>query len=137
MFLRLATLAPRVVVTAIEAEAIGEGLTRGRAVVENRGYLPTYVLASARALPWNEPLRARIAIEAGAAIELVAGEATTTVGHLGGWGGLYRMSNPSFARTGGEATRRRVEWIVRGKGTVTIRAGGARVGQVEAHVEVG
>jgi hypothetical protein len=139
VFLRLAALAPRVVVTAIEAEAIGEGLTRVRAVVENHGYLPTYVLASARALPWNEPLRARIVIEAeaGAAIELVAGEAMTTVGHLGGWGGFYRMSNPSFARTGGEATRRRVEWIVRGKGTVTIRAGGARVGQVEAHVEVG
>ena len=137
MFLRVATLAPRVVITGIEVEAVGEGLTRVRAVIENLGYLPTYVLASARALPWNEPLRARIVIENDAAIELVAGEAAATVGHLGGWGGHYKMSTPFFARTQGEATRRRVEWIVRGKGTVTIRAGGARVGQVEARVEVG
>jgi hypothetical protein len=135
VFLRLASLAPRVVVTGIETEPVGEGLTRVRAVIENLGYLPTYVLASARALPWNEPLRARI--DLGAAVELVAGEATTTVGHLGGWGGLYKMSTPFFARTQGDAARRRVEWIVRGKGTITIRAGGARVGQVEAHVEVG
>ncbi len=123
------------VVTGIEATSIGEGVTRVSAVIENLGYLPTYVLASSRELPWNEPLRARL--ELGPAVELVAGEATAQVGHLGGWGGHHKMATPFFARTSGESPRRRVTWIVRGKGTVTIRAGGARVGHVEAHVEVG
>ncbi|MEO5730542.1 MAG: hypothetical protein ABI134_21140 [Byssovorax sp.] len=59
------------------------------------------------------------------------------MGHLGGWGGHHKMATPFFARTSGESPRRRVAWIVRGKGTVTIRAGGARVGHVEARVEVG
>jgi hypothetical protein len=47
------------------------------------------------------------------------------------------MATPFFARTESASPRRRAERIVRGEGTVTIRAGGARVGQVEVRVEVG
>jgi len=130
---RVASLAPRVRVTGVEKEALGGGLTRVRAVLENTGYLPTYVLSSARPLPWNDPLRAWLV--AGAGVELV-GDAEQLVGHLEGWGGHEREGSPSFARTVAAPVRRRVSWVVKGKGRVTIRASAARVGVVEEVVEV-
>jgi len=132
---RLAALAPRLRVVGLATEPIGGGATRVRAVIENIGYLPTYVLDSARSLPWNDPVRATL--EGEATVELVAGDKTQTVGHLGGWGGHHKLSTPYFARTQGEPARGRVCWVVRGKGKLTLRAGAARVGRVEAGVEVG
>ena len=134
-FLRLAALAPRLRLTAVEAAGLGGGLTRVRAVVENVGYLPTNVLATAKGIAWNDPVRAWLAT--GEGIEVVGGESTQTVGHLGGWGGYEKTASPALARTSGEPVRSRVEWTVRGRGVVTLRAGAARAGQVETRVEVG
>lgn len=134
-FLRLAALAPRLRLTAVEAASIGEGMTRVSAVVENIGFLPTNVLRTAKALPWNDPVRARI--EAGEGVEIISGEEQQTVGHLGGWGGYEKASSPAMARTSGELVRRRVAWVVRGRGALVLRASAARVGQVEARLEVG
>ncbi len=134
-FLRLAALAPRLRIRDVEVAPLGDGLTRIRAVIENTGYLPTNVLATARALPWNDAVRARLALEGGA--ELVGGEAEREVGHLGGWGGYEKTASPALARTSGERLRARAEWVVRGRGAAVIRAGSARAGQVEARVEVG
>ena len=105
-------------------------------MVENIGYLPTCVLATAKPLPWNDPVRARLTVD-GAGVELVAGEREQRVGHLGGWGGYEKSSSPALARTSGEPVRSRVSWVVRGRGQVALTAGAARVGRVEALVEVG
>jgi len=134
LFLRLAALAPRVRLTSVEARSMGDGLHRVSCVVENIGYLPTYVLASARTLPWNEPLRVEIEPERG--VEVCAGEPSRRVGHLEGWGGYDNWGTPVFARSWGGAVRRRVDWVVRGAGRVRIVAAGARVGAVEESVEV-
>ena len=134
-FLRLAALSPRLRLSDVTAEPIGEGLSRVSATVENLGFLPTNVLRSAKPLPWNEPVWARLA--AGEGVTLVSGEAQQQVGHLGGWGGFEKSSSPALARTTGEAPRRRVSWVVRGEGAVVLLAGAARVGQVEARVDVG
>ena len=133
VFLRIAALAPRLRVE-LTTEPLEGGLTRVSAVVENGGYLPTYVLSSSRDLPWNEPVQARLALKGPTR---VAGEEALRVGHLGGWGGHHKFSTPYFARTGGDAARRKISWVVRGKGAVIVRAGSSRVGQVEARVEVG
>ncbi len=135
VFLRVAALAPRVRVGGVEREALGGGLTRVSAVVENLGYLPTYVLSSAKDLPWNDPLQARLV--PGAGVSLAGGDATQAVGHLEGWGGFTRAATPSFARTEGAPVGRRVTWVVRGMGSVTIEASAARVGSASAVVEVG
>ena len=135
VFLRMAALAPRVRIADVEVAAQGGGLTRVGCVVENLGYLPTYVLSSARPLPWNEPLR--VELETGAGVELCAGERQRRIGHLEGWGGYDRWSTPVFARSWGEGVRRRVEWVVRGAGAVKIVAAGARVGAVHATLELG
>ncbi|WP_050431109.1 M14 family metallopeptidase [Chondromyces crocatus] len=131
-FLRLAALAPRLRLARVETTVIGEGLTRLEATVENVGFLPTYVLSSSRGLPWNEPVQAEIALEPG--VELVSGEVTQQVGHLGGWGGYQKSSVPYMARTSGTTPRHKVSWVVRGRGGVVLRARSVRVGQVEARV---
>jgi hypothetical protein len=137
--MRIAALAPRLRLTGVTVTGLGGGLSEVSCVIENVGYLPTNVLATAKALPWNEPVRARLTAggEAGDGIEVVSREAEIQVGHLGGWGGIDKANTPAFARTQGEPIRRRVAWIVRGRGRAVVRAGCARSGYVEAAVEVG
>jgi hypothetical protein len=93
------------------------------------------VLKSAKNMPWNDPLRARLV--AGEGVTLASGEASVKLGHLEGWGGYDRLRTPSFARSEGAPARRRVEWVVRGEGTVTIEASAARVGAVRESLRVG
>ena len=133
-FLRLASLAPRVRLTSIETTTLGHGVTRVRAVVENLGYLPTHVLASARGLPWNEPVRATIAL--GEGVELLSASATHRLGHLGGWGGYEKLATAAYARSAGEVVRARVEWLVKGHGGIEIRAESTRIGCVRESLAV-
>jgi hypothetical protein len=135
VLLRMAALAPRVEVRPVETVSLGGGLTRVSAVVENLGYLPTYMLSSAKKLVWNDPLRARLV--PGEGVEIAGGDAEQLVGHLEGWGGFERDSSPSFARTEGAPVRRRVTWVVKGSGSVSIEAGAVRVGKAHVNVEVG
>ena len=133
-FVRLAALAPRLRVSIVESEPLGASLTRVSAVVENLGYLPTYVLASAKTLAWNDaPLATLVG---GEGVTLVGGDASQLVGHLEGWGGFHKSAIPSFARTEGAPVRRRLTWVVRGAGSVEIHAGAARVGRASATVRV-
>jgi hypothetical protein len=134
VLLRIAALAPRLRVTGARAEPLGGGISRVSAVVENVGYLPTYVLSSAKAFPWNDPVHARLV--PGDGVALAGGDATIAVGHLEGWGGYEGSDTPAFARTERAPVRGRASWVVRGAGTVEIRAGAARVGSVGARVEV-
>lgn len=134
-FLRWAALSPRLRVTGVTVEAIEPGLHRVSATIENIGFLPTNVLATAAKLPWNDPVRAAIALGPGAS--LVGGDAVTTVGHLQGWTPDVVFSYPTFARTTNERTRRRVQWIVRGTGEVIVSAACARTGRKEARVNLG
>jgi hypothetical protein len=132
---RIAALAPRVRLTELGATTLGGGLTRVSAVVVNEGYLPTYVLSSAKPLVWNDPLRARLV--PGEGVEIASGEREHLVGHLEGWGGHEYSAAPSFPRTEASPVRQRVSWVVRGRGRVTVRASAARVGEVEASIEIG
>lgn len=130
----LAALAPRVraktTVTTIEGE------TRRIVVeVENVGYLPTYVLGSARDRPWNDPLHAEIALEG--ALDLVTVAARQPVGHLAGWGTNERSTTPMLARSVGEWPRARAEWIVKGHGRALVRVSAARTGVIALAVDVG
>jgi hypothetical protein len=132
---RIASMAPRLRVRCERSTKLGDGLTQVEAVVENVGYLPTYVLASSRGFPWNDPVR--VVAAPGDGVEVVSPDASFVIGHLGGWGAGDAEGTPSFARSAGEPTRRRVTFVVRGKGILHLRARSARAGQVEASVEVG
>jgi hypothetical protein len=133
-FLRVASMTPRLTVASIEQQRIGEGLVRVIAIVENRGWLPTYFLGSAQSMPESDPVR--VALEVGEGTMLVSGDREVPVGSIQGWGGNDRGGSPMMARTANEQARRKVEWVVRGEGEITISARNTRVGVVSKSVKV-
>jgi hypothetical protein len=126
-FFRLAALAPAVRVRVVERVA-GEGLTRLTISVENHGYLPTCVLGSAVHLEFNEPLWARA--EASGCELVDVADAVREIGHLDGWGrGLGGGEEPlAYGESKGSSTDRRLTYLVRGHGALTLRIGSCRVG---------
>ncbi|MCS6799424.1 MAG: M14 family metallopeptidase [Myxococcota bacterium] len=138
LFLRVAALAPRLVLGPPRIQPLGPGAWRIEIDVENHGYLPTHVLASARKLPWNEPLAAFARTEGPARLASVA-EARQDIGHLDGWGrppgdGLTAVH---LYRSRGTTGRRTLAYTVEGRGLLHVRVGSCRTGHVEARVELG
>jgi hypothetical protein len=133
-FARLAALAPRLTIAEVHVTPLGAGKSQVVVVVDNRGYLPTYFLGSARSRPFSDPVRVRIGCGEGLSCELVDRE--RVVGHLAGWGGNDRSTTPSLARSTSEATRARVTFLVDGSGELEVIASNARVGEVRRTVSV-
>ena len=135
-FLRVASLAPHVVIDRASILEVSPGVRRVEATIENRGYLPTYVLSSAKKLPWNEPLHVDATAD-GCALASPS-EAHREVGHLEGWGrGLYDGSGALFyMRSRGSVSARTMSWVVRGSGVLVLRVGSCRTGFIERRIEV-
>jgi hypothetical protein len=127
-FLRVASLAPRVVVEVVGKESLGSGMRRLEFRVANRGYLATHGLPSAKKLAFSEPLRATV--EVGGGVRLAApSETVIELGHLPGWGqGLYNGVSIFFPWTRGNVHERFVTLVVEGKGKVKLKVGSVRVG---------
>jgi hypothetical protein len=101
--------------------------------IKNSGYLPTYVLSSAKSLP----IDARVFVEVdaiGASID--SRDARIEIGHLEGWGRGLHTSSIFYQRSRGSVSERTVCFVVHGRGKVRIRAKGLRAGSVEREVEV-
>jgi hypothetical protein len=128
VYLRLASLAPSVQVGKVTRTPLGGDLTRVEVRIDNLGYLPSYVLASAKKLDWNEPVHVDCVAEGCALVD--AGQAHVVLGHLDGWGrGLHSGANePSFMRSPGNGHSARVAYLVRGAGALALRIGSCRVG---------
>lgn len=135
-FLRVAAMAPAVRLGEPARTDLGGGLTRVSLQIENQGYLPTFVLGSARALSLNEPLSAEVRTEGCALAE--DGAARRDIGHLEGWGrGLYDGTGALYyMRSRGNTARAHVSWVVRGRGRLTVRVGSCRVGWTERAIAV-
>ena len=136
-YLRTAALAPAVVVDPVDIAGLSPELTRVTVTVANHGYLPTYVLASAKALTHNEPLWADVQCTG---CELAEPElAHREIGHLDGWGrGLFDGSGALYyTRTRGTTGARTLSWVVRGTGMVSLRIGSCRVGWTTREIEIG
>jgi hypothetical protein len=127
-FARLAALAPRLTIAEVEMTPLGPGKAQVAVVVENRGYLPTYFLGSARTRPFCDPVRVRVACGPDSSCAPIDTE--RVVGHLAGWGGNDRSTTPSLARSTGEAARARATFLVEGTGNVEVVASNTRVGEV-------
>jgi hypothetical protein len=135
LMMRVAAMAPVVVIAETDLKPLGEGLHRLEVRVENRGYLSTYVLPSAKKLPWNEPLHADLIAENGC--ELVAPhEAHRALGHLDGWGrGLYDGTAMfGHMQSRGSTSAKTTAWVLRGRGRVRLRVGSCRVGAIETAI---
>ncbi len=134
-FLRVAAMAPQLWASALERTALGGDLWQLELHVENRGYLATYVVPSSRAYDWNHPLEARVCVDETAAL-VDEREGVRELGHLEGWGRGRNTSfgSPGFPRGSGSVSTRRLRWVVRGHGAVTVRVGSCRVGWLERSV---
>ncbi len=135
VMLRIAAMAPDIH-THVVGSGLGGGLTRVDACIENRGYLPTYILESARKLDWNEPMVAECETR-GCTLEQGA-RPRVSLGHLDGWGrGLFfDTAGFHFQRSRGNSHERRVSWLVRGRGEVRIHVGSCRIGKTTRVVEI-
>ncbi|WP_394820982.1 M14 family metallopeptidase [Pendulispora albinea] len=146
-FLRVAALAPDIVLSTPTVTALGEDLFRVEVTVENHGYLPSYVLSSAKSLPWNQPLLAEVVTE-GAAALVSPTEARCDVGHLAGWGHGQDAAYLLLQHSHNGSSSRKLTWVVSratanasspaavGAGLVTIRVRGARTGLIERRIEL-
>jgi len=135
--MRVAAMAPVLAIAEVAVARLGERLHRLEVRVENRGYLATYVLPSAKKLPWNEPLHADLVAEDGC--ELAAPqEAHRELGHLDGWGrGLYDGTSAlGHMQSRGSTSAKTTAWVLRGKGKVRLRVGSCRVGHVERTIDI-
>ena len=122
---RLLAMAPRLHVD-LEVETLAPDLHRVVCTVENRGYLSTQVLDSAKGLSVDTAPSARID-----GVDVVDVD-HIEVGHLDGWGrGRFDGSDTLFApRSRGTTSRRVVRFLVRGSGEATVRVGCPRTGWV-------
>ncbi len=135
-FLRVAALAPVLEFGKIAVSAVGDDLFRVTVTVRNQGYLPTYILSSARDLDIAEPLHMAAATEG---CELVdSGAAHRQIGHLDGWGrGLFDGTGAFYhLASRGNTGAKTVSYLVRGRGTLTLRLGCCRTGTIETLVEI-
>lgn len=134
--LRVATLAPRLKIGRVVRRPVGQGLTRVEVKLENDGYLGSYGVPSAKKLDFNEPCYATARAER---CELVdPGAAHQALGHLDGWGhGLHTGLNlPAYPGTRGTTNAAWAVYLVRGTGTLDIRAGSCRAGFVTVRIEI-
>jgi hypothetical protein len=135
-FLRVAALAPAIEIEAPTVTPVGDGLSRVELRVQNRGYLPTHILGSAKQLDFNEPLYADCELAGPALVD--PGQRHVVVGHLEGWGrGRFSgQAAPHFLRSTGNGHSAWLGYVVRGRGVLRVRVGSCRVGFVEAAIEV-
>jgi hypothetical protein len=134
-FARVAAMAPALSVSTSVSAAAQDGVSVVTVRVANDGYLPTYVLDSAKALnhaaaPWIE-----IATQGVTLVD--ATRRRLEIGHLEGYGrGLYAHSF-FWLRSKGSVSERTLNLAVRGQGSVTLRVGCHRTGFLTHEVTVG
>jgi hypothetical protein len=126
----LAEISPRIVLEDVEATPVGSGLFKITGVVENEGYLPTYI--TQRALEAEVAVPVRVTVELTDA-GLVAGSWRTELGHLAG-------TRDAQGQSGAAATRRTIEYVVRATGNdprVSIIARSEKGGVAREDVRLG
>ena len=128
-------ISPRLEVFEANAKHLGDSTYRVRLVVQNTGWLATYVTKIAKKKKLARGVVCEIELPDGATLE--AGKAREELGQLEGR--AYKASAP-YLRTADETDERlKIEWVVRApKGSkVKLVARHDRAGTVRAEVELG
>jgi hypothetical protein len=133
-FLRVMALAPRLVLDEPKVERISADAARVTVHAQNLGYLPTYVLSSAKRLS----LDARIFLDARGegGVQIQPSDARVEIGHLEGWGRGRFGASIFHPGSRGTVSSHTVSLTARGHGLLRLRASGLRVGAVERLVEL-
>ncbi len=113
--LRCALTSPRVHISQLTAATESDGVYKVRAVVENLGFLPTWVSDQAKAMHKAKPVTAELS---GEGFRLLTGKAKQTVGDLAGRNDQYEPL--SYLPIYGNEARKAVEWIVAAPAGTTL-----------------
>ena len=117
--LRAMRTAPRLAIQSPVVERIGDGLFKVAVIVQNTGFLPTWISEKARTAGVVKPVKARIELADGGSF--VTGMPEIDLGHLDGRANQFE--SPSFYTAYPIQSRARAEWIVRQDGgSVTVTA---------------
>ena len=122
-------VAPNLEFRSVTAEALGSGLFKVSALVQNNGFLPTYISEQAKKVGVGKPVEIEIV-----GAEVVSGDAESELGHLSGrvnqYGGMF------FGGGYPIDSRAIKTWIVKGEAgaTITITAGSAKAGTITTEV---
>jgi len=111
-FVYIANSAPLLRLTDARATALGGGLFRVEAVVENDGYLPTNITERAIKAELAKPVRARLKPKNA---EVADGKAVQLLGNIPGTRALRSGGFGGGGGGGPAANRREVSWVVRAK----------------------
>jgi murein tripeptide amidase MpaA len=130
-----ALISPKLEMSSLESTPLGDGAYRIRMVVDNTGWLPTYVTKKAIERKTCRPVIAEIELPEGA--ELATGLKRSEVGQLEGR--AYKGVGAFGWTADPTAERVKVEWVVRGKAgdTVKVTARHERAGTVRGEVKLG
>jgi hypothetical protein len=107
--LRCAMSAPRVRIKRVATEAVANGVYRVRAVVENVGFLPSWVSEQARTAGTARPVAVELC---GNGIQIIAGAQCQHAGDLDGRISAYHAFYGDTPPCDGNASRAAVEWII-------------------------
>ncbi len=131
-----ALISPRLELVAAESEALGSDHWRVRLVVQNSGWLPSYVSKRSLGRKVVRGVMVDIALPEGA--ELIAGKARDDIGQLEGK--AYKHTGISFWPDYHVTDdRAKIEWVVRGRAgdRIALCAKHERAGTVRAEVILG
>ena len=129
--LRAMQTAPKLEVRETSVEPLGSDHYKVSVVLQNTGFLPTYVTETARKVGANKPIKVKL--DLGEHGQLISGQAETEIGHLTGranqygflsWGGVFPVDSRAI-----------VTWVVRqASGSVKVTAGNAKAGTVTTEI---
>jgi len=114
----LASMLPLVKITETEVTPLGEDVFKVKAVVENLGFLPTYITEQAKKIRLDKPVKVKIEIDKD--VEILSGREKMKLGNLEGRSDRL-PGHPTYSVTGGkqEESKKTVEWVLRAKKTPT------------------
>ena len=130
-----ALISPRLEIERAEAQPLGDGTYLLRVVVDNTGWLPTYVSKQAMEKKAVRGVVAELTLPEGAKIE--TGKAREEIGQLEGR--AYKAISPYGWAADPTEERAKVEWVVRAKPgeTVNVTVRHERAGTVRSDVKLG
>jgi murein tripeptide amidase MpaA len=134
--LKHALTAPRLNISGVEITKVDADLYKVEAIVENLGYLPTYVSRRAIDAKVVTPVTAELVLDDG--VELVAGKLQQDLDHLSGRS-ERGMQYSRFINW--HKASKKAEWVVRvrngGSAEITVKALSQRAGQDARTVNLG